>query len=69
MVIAALTVKIFAYGLTLLELSEANNSVASMVLFILLLVYLANENAFRLKKAQRARVLLAQEKKKAPGIA
>lgn len=67
-IVAALTVKLLTSGLTLLELSEANSSVASMTLFILLLVYLANENVMKLKKEQKERVALAMKKKQALGL-
>ncbi|MEA5051174.1 MAG: hypothetical protein VB021_06840 [Oscillospiraceae bacterium] len=66
---AALTIRLFSYGLTNLELSEANASVANMVFFVLFLVFLANQDIFRKKRAQAARVALAAEKKKALGAA
>ena len=67
--VAALTLKIFAFGLTILELSEANSAVASMTLFVLFLIYLANEHVFKIRKAEKARITLAIEKKRALGAA
>ena len=64
-IIAALSIKLFSYGLTTLELSEANASVANMVLFVGFLVFLANKDVLKNKKAAKARVALAHEKKKA----
>ena len=68
-IVAALTVKIFTYGLVLLELSEANSSVASNILFVAFLVFLANEAVFRNKRSQRERIAQAIEKKKKLGLA
>ena len=67
--VAALTLKIFAFGLTILELSEANSAVASMALFVLFLVYLANQNVFKIKRAEKARIALAREKMRTLGAA
>lgn len=62
-IVAAVTVRLFAFGLTTLELSEANSNFANMVLFVGFLVFLANKNIFKIRKAEAARIALAQEKK------
>ncbi len=68
-IVAALTIKIFSYGLTQLELSEANTSVFNMLLFVGFLVFLANEHLLSNKKAEKARIQEAQNYKKEAGIA
>lgn len=60
---AAMTIQIFKYGLSQMELSEANNSVVNMAVFIIFLVYQANRHKPALRRAQKARVELAQKKK------
>lgn len=60
---AALTLQIFKYGLSLLELSDPNNAVINMLLFIGFLVFQANRHMGALRKAQKARVALAQQRK------
>ncbi len=62
-IVASLTLSIFKYGLSMMELSEANNSVVNMVIFICFLVYQANRYVGQLHKDQRARIALAQEKR------
>lgn len=62
-IVAALTLNIFKYGLSMMQLSEANTSVVNMVIFIAFLVYQSNRYVGKLRKEQRARVALAQEKK------
>ncbi|MBP3890673.1 MAG: hypothetical protein J6D29_00670 [Solobacterium sp.] len=62
-IVAALTLSIFKYALSMMQLSEANNSVVNMVIFIAFLVFQANRHVRKLHKEQRARVALAQEKK------
>ncbi len=63
-IVASLTVKLFSYGLTTLELSEPKTGVANMALFILFLVFLANKDVFKKRSAERARIAEALEKKK-----
>ena len=60
---AALTIQIFKYGLSQMQLSEANNSVVNMVVFILFLVFQANYYKLDLRKQQKARVELAHKHK------
>ena len=64
-VTASLTLKIFAFGLSHLEMSEANTNVANMILFVAFLVFLANESILKTKKAEKARIAQAHEKKNA----
>ncbi|MGN1331495.1 MAG: ABC transporter permease [Lachnospiraceae bacterium] len=64
-IVAALTVRLFSSGLTTLEFSEPNANLANAVLFILFLVFLANKDAFKRKKAEAQRIAKAQQKKEA----
>ncbi|MBO4235791.1 MAG: hypothetical protein J5928_05065 [Firmicutes bacterium] len=68
-IVAALTIRIFVYGLTLLEFSEANASVFNMLFFVGFLIFLANEDTFKKKKAEKARIEEAIAYKKELGIA
>ena len=68
-IVAALTIRIFVYGLTLLEFSEANASVFNMLFFVGFLIFLANEDTFKKKKAEKARIEEAIAYKKEMGIA
>lgn len=68
-IVAALTIRIFSYGLTLLEFSEANASVFNMLFFVGFLVFLANEDLLRKKKAEKARLEEAIAYKKELGVA
>lgn len=58
---AALTLQIFKYGLSLMELSDPNNAVVNMVVFVGFLVFLANRHVGALNKARKERVQLAQK--------
>ena len=55
-IVAALTIRIFSYSLTLMEFSEANSSLFNMLFFVGFLVYLANEDIFKKKRAEKARI-------------
>lgn len=68
-IVAALTIRIYSYGLTQLELSEANTSVFNMLLFVGFLVFLANEHLLSNRKAVKARIQEANQYKKEAGIA
>lgn len=68
-IVAALTIKIFSYGLTRLELSEANTNVFNMLLFVGFLVFLANENLLKNRRAEKARIQEAIDYKREAGIA
>ncbi|MBP5750278.1 MAG: ABC transporter permease [Firmicutes bacterium] len=62
--VASLTLTLFALGLSKLALNDAQQNVITMLLFLLLLVYLANEDIFRRKRAEKARLQEALRKKK-----
>ncbi|MBR2067422.1 MAG: hypothetical protein IJ875_04085 [Solobacterium sp.] len=62
-IVASFTLNIFKYGLSMMQLSEANNSVVNMAIFIIFLVYQANRYVGKLHSDQRARIALAKEKK------
>ncbi len=68
-IVAALTLSLFSYGLTLMELSEANTSVVNQTVFVLFLVFLANRYFFKKRNAERARIKVAEEEKKRLNIA
>ena len=61
--IASLTLNLFSLGLSKLQLTDSKTNVITMLLFLGLLIYLANENIFKVKREERARIALAQEKK------
>ena len=60
---AALTLTIFKYGLSLMELSDPNNSVINMLIFIGFLVFQANRHKAALNRACKARVELSKKRK------
>lgn len=62
-IVAALSLNLVNYGLTTLELSEANSSVASSVLFVLFLVFLANRYVFKKKRMEKERIAMAVAKR------
>lgn len=68
-IVAALTIRIFSYGLQLLEFSEANTSVFNMLFFVGFLIFLANEHVFADRKAEKDRIAEAVAYKKEAGIA
>lgn len=68
-IVAALTIGLFSYGLTQMEFSQSNASVFSQLLFVGFLIFLANEHVFKAKKAEKARIAEAIEYKKEAGIA
>lgn len=68
-IVASLSVKLFSFGLTSLELSEPNANVMNMVAFVGFLVLLANKDFFKHRKAEQARVALAHDTKAALQIA
>lgn len=63
--VASLTLTLFSLGLSKLALNDAQQNVITMLLFLALLVYLANENVFAKRKAEKARIAQAQAKKAA----
>ncbi len=68
-IVAAFTLSIFSYGLTLMELSEANTSVVNQTFFVLFLVFLANRYFLKKRSAERARIAQALEKRKKLSVA
>ena len=60
---AAFTLQIFKYGLSLMELSDPNNLVINMIVFIGFLVFQANRHIPALRRAQKARVAEARQLK------
>ena len=66
--VATLTLKIFAMGLAKLQLSEAMSNVVNMFLYLAFLVYLANEHYFKKKKAEADRMEQVRQKKAELGI-
>ncbi len=61
--IASVTLNFLSLGLSKLQLNDAKTNVITMLLFLALLIYLANENIFKVKRQEKARIALAQEKK------
>lgn len=61
---ATITLKIFAFGLSALKMTSEMLSVIDMSAFLLFLIFLANQNYFKIKRAERARVAQAHEFKK-----
>jgi len=68
-IVAAFTIRIFAYGLMQMEFSESNSSVYSQLLFVGFLIFLANEDLFKKRKAEKDRIAEAVAYKKEAGIA
>ena len=68
-IVASITIRIFSYGLTLMEFSEANSSMFNMLFFVGFLIFLANEDIYRKRKAEKARVAEALSYKTDNGIA
>ncbi|MBR2874737.1 MAG: hypothetical protein IKC00_02800, partial [Clostridia bacterium] len=50
-------------GLSKLQLNDAKQSVVTMFLFLALLIYLANENIFKVRRFEKARIAQANAKK------
>lgn len=60
--VSSLTLTLFSLGLSKFQLNDAQQNVVTMLLFLALLIYLANENVLRVRKARKARIALAREK-------
>lgn len=60
---AAITLRIFSLSLSRMALSEAATSVFTMILFIVFLIWLANEHIFENRKAIKERIKEAEIKK------
>lgn len=63
-VVATLTLKIFAMALGRLEFSGAMTSVMNMLLFIMFLIYRANEDYFKNRRAVKERIEVAHTRNK-----
>ncbi|MBR6693200.1 MAG: hypothetical protein IKL61_04540 [Clostridia bacterium] len=61
--VASLTLRFFTLGLSKLQLNDAKQSVVTMFLFLALLIYLANENIFKVRRFEKARIAQANAKK------
>ncbi len=62
--VSSMTIKIFQTGLSVMKFSMTEQRVLTLFLFLLFLVFRANESVFRVRRAKKARVAQAQEKKK-----
>lgn len=68
-IVASLTLNLFSYGLTLMELSEANTSVVNQTVFVIFLVFLANRYFLKRRKAEKARIAQALEQRRIMSVA
>lgn len=66
--VSSMTIKIFQTGLSIMKYSMTEQRVFTLCLFLVFLVFRANENIFKEKRAKKARIALAHEKKKAMGV-
>lgn len=60
---AALSLRIFSISLSRMALSESTTAVFNMLLFVLFLIWLANENVFKHRKEVKKRIIEAKNKK------
>jgi hypothetical protein len=60
---ATITIKIFETGLSIMKVSVTGQQVWTMGAFLVFLVIRANENAFKTRKAMKARIAEAGAKK------
>jgi len=65
---ASLTIQIFLYGLTQLEFSTPNQNAIIQTVFVLFLIYLANKDLVKLRKAEKARIIQAKTKRAELGL-
>jgi ribose transport system permease protein len=68
-VTSTLTLKILSIGIGRLQLSDAMTNVVNMILFVLFLVYLANQNYFSQKRKKHQRIQMALQKRKELALA
>lgn len=66
---ATITIRVFAVGLSALKMTSEILSVIDMSAFLLFLIFLANQNYFKNKRAERARIAQAHEFKKTLQVA
>lgn len=62
--VSSMTIKLFQTGLSIMKFSMTEQRVFTLCLFLVFLVFRANESIFRVRKAKKARIAQAQEKKK-----
>ena len=62
--VSAMTIKIFQTGLSIMKFSMTEQRVFTLVLFLVFLVFRANESIFSVRRAKKARIAAALEKKK-----
>ncbi len=62
--VSSMTIKLFQTGLSIMKFSMTEQRVFTLCLFLLFLVFRANETIFRDRKAKRDRIALAHEMKK-----
>lgn len=62
-VIATMTLKMLGTGMSVMKLSDNVVQLTNMALFLLFLIFRANENVFKQRRQRNARIQLAQEKK------
>lgn len=67
--VATMTIKIFQTGLSILKYSMTQQRVFTLCLFLVFLVFRANETILHDIQARKARIAQAAEKKKATGVA
>jgi ribose transport system permease protein len=60
---AALSLRIFSISLSRMALSESTTAVFNMLLFVLFLIWLANENVFKHRKEVKNRIIEAKNKR------
>ncbi|MGM9604618.1 MAG: ABC transporter permease [Faecousia sp.] len=66
--IATMTIMIFKQGLSIMKFSQTEQRVCTLLLFLVFLVFRANESVFRDMRARKARIAQANAKKKELGI-
>ena len=62
--VSAMTIKLFQTGLSIMKFSMTEQRVFTLCLFLVFLVFRANETIFRDRKAKKARIAQAREMKK-----
>ncbi len=62
--VSAMTIKLFQTGLSIMKFSMTEQRVFTLCLFLVFLVFRANESIFRDRKAKKARIAQAHEMKK-----
>jgi ribose/xylose/arabinose/galactoside ABC-type transport system permease subunit len=60
---STMTIRIFQTGLSVMKVSATGQQVFTMSAFLLLLIFLANQNVFKYRRAVKARIAEAAQKK------